>query len=279
MLTILIDNNSHPTADNLLTEHGLSIYWELNGLKYMLDVGASDLFLQNANNLNIKIEDIDYLFLSHAHKDHTGGLQNFLEVNKKAEIYLSENILNRSFYSSRRGSKRDISMPKVEITSRFNPIKEDIVINEDIQLIANIPKLHPTPLANKTLWTKSAEKEEIDNFSHEICLRIKTDNGYLILSACTHNGILNTLSACCAKGTLPSDIIAYIGGTHLLDSDSTNQYETHANISALCDSLLKSYPHLQLITGHCTGSNTMQIFKEKMGERFQQFHSGFQFKI
>lgn len=279
MLTILIDNNSHPTADNLLTEHGLSIYWELNGLKYMLDVGASDHFLQNANNLNIRIEDIDYLFLSHAHKDHTGGLQSFLEVNKKAKIYLSKNVLNRSFYSSRKGSKRDISMPEVEISSRFRLIEEDCMINKDIKVIAIIPQIFQKPLANRTLLSKTIAGEGLDNFDHEICLRIKTDKGFLILSACTHNGILNTLSACCGDEILPSEIVAYIGGTHLLDSDDTNQYETHEDISVLCDSLLKSYPHLQLITGHCTGSTVMQIFKEKMGERFQQFYSGFHFRI
>lgn len=277
MLTILIDNNTHPTQNDLLTEHGLSIYWELNGLKYMLDVGATEAFFQNAKTLKIKIEDVDYLFISHAHKDHTGGLEKFLKVNKKAEIYLSNNILKRSFYSSRRGEKRDISMPEVEISSRFKLIKEDYTLNEDVKLIAKIPEISQKPLANRTLLSKTSDEEKIDSFDHEICLRVKTDRGYLILSACTHNGILNTLSACCGNKVQPSEVIAYIGGTHLLDSDDTNQYETQEDIITLSESLLKSYPHLQLITGHCTGSAVVQIMKRKMKERFQQFYSGFQF--
>ena len=75
-VTVLIDNNPHPEL-NLLTEHGLSIYFEADGFKWLLDVGASGQFIINAQKLGVDISAIDFLILSHGHSDHTGGLENF----------------------------------------------------------------------------------------------------------------------------------------------------------------------------------------------------------
>ena len=44
--------------------------------------------------LNINIEDVDALVLSHGHFDHTGGLYPFLEVNKKAKIFCKKGLFN-----------------------------------------------------------------------------------------------------------------------------------------------------------------------------------------
>jgi 7,8-dihydropterin-6-yl-methyl-4-(beta-D-ribofuranosyl)aminobenzene 5'-phosphate synthase len=40
-VAILIDNTPHPNL-NLLTEHGLSIYFEPDCFKWLFDVGASE---------------------------------------------------------------------------------------------------------------------------------------------------------------------------------------------------------------------------------------------
>ena len=74
----------HPEKPSLVAEHGLSFYVETRHEKILLDVGASDKFMRNAHNLGIEIADVDVLVLSHAHKDHTGGLAHFLQNNSKA---------------------------------------------------------------------------------------------------------------------------------------------------------------------------------------------------
>ncbi len=61
---VLVDNNPHPTQ-NLLTEHGLSIYFEADGFKWLFDVGASDYFYTNAKRMGINVKDVDFLVLSH----------------------------------------------------------------------------------------------------------------------------------------------------------------------------------------------------------------------
>lgn len=281
-LTVLIDNNPHPYDTSLLVEHGLSFYFELNGEKYLFDVGASDGFYQNAMNLGISIEEVDSLFISHGHRDHTGGLEKFLEANSKAKIYLSEQVTTNSFYSCRRGYLKDISTPSIlnEVDpSRLIFIDENKEINQQIRLINHFPNTHSSPVGNKTLFSGNSEAKQPDSFDHEMALHIHTNRGDVILSACTHHGILNTLLACTNSKNDKSNIKAYIGGTHLLDSDENNQYETEDDLITLSKTLLEEYPNMKLITGHCTGCNTMQQMQRTLENNFEQFYSGFTYSI
>ena len=55
---VLIENTS---KCSLCAEHGLSVYIEYNGMKYLLDTGASDTFSANAHQL----ESIWQILTSH----------------------------------------------------------------------------------------------------------------------------------------------------------------------------------------------------------------------
>ena len=83
-LCVLVDN-ALGVQDELIAEHGLSIWMELDGEKWLIDTGLSDAFAKNASILGIDIADVDYLVLSHGHIDHCGGLETFLSLNNKAK--------------------------------------------------------------------------------------------------------------------------------------------------------------------------------------------------
>ena len=63
--TVLSDNRS--SDSHLSTEHGLSILLETEQHKILLDTGASDVFIQNAELLGVNLSDVDYVFISHGH--------------------------------------------------------------------------------------------------------------------------------------------------------------------------------------------------------------------
>lgn len=69
--TVLVDNRTDDPT--LATEHGLSILLETGSDGFLLDTGASDMFIGNAERLGIDLRTVDYVFVSHGHGDDAGG--------------------------------------------------------------------------------------------------------------------------------------------------------------------------------------------------------------
>ena len=81
--TVVVDNK--PTG-GLTGEWGLCIYIEYEGKNILLDAGASDLFVKNAERLGLRLEDVDAAVLSHAHYDHANGMEAFFRRNDQAKF-------------------------------------------------------------------------------------------------------------------------------------------------------------------------------------------------
>ena len=71
--TVLSDNRTSDPAFE--TEHGLSILLETEKHNILLDTGASGMFIRNAERLGKDFSRVDYVFVSHGHSDHAGGLK------------------------------------------------------------------------------------------------------------------------------------------------------------------------------------------------------------
>jgi len=110
--TVLSDNRNNDIS--LCIEHGLSILLETERHKILLDTGASDVFIQNAELLGVKFSDVDYVFISHGHSDHAGGLRYFLEHNRQAQVIVSPDAMSGKFFS-KRGNLHSITTEWPEI--------------------------------------------------------------------------------------------------------------------------------------------------------------------
>jgi 7,8-dihydropterin-6-yl-methyl-4-(beta-D-ribofuranosyl)aminobenzene 5'-phosphate synthase len=272
---VLIDNNPDPDG-KYLTEHGVSIYFEADGLKWLFDVGASPSFAINARKMGIDIRKVDYLILSHAHRDHTGGLDYFLRKNKKARVLMAPLEGGELYISYRKNIYHNITLDHSVIrdhSERFDFANTDLQLSENVAFIRHIPVNELYPKANCLLFQSDGFGERPDDFSHEVVLTVKTPNGIVVFSGCSHHGLLNILHAA-TQGTKDEKVAAIIGGTHLLDSDEYIQFETRDEISGIVNEILLRHPEIKIITGHCTGVTAQQVFKESIQERFQLFHSG-----
>lgn len=268
---IIADNRLGEQKTKLKAEHGLSIYLEIKGNYYLFDTGNSDLFIKNASVLGLNIDHTKCLILSHAHRDHTGGLEAYIAHNPSAPIYLSGHCKKAHCYSTRHKEIKNIStnLSLFDLfLSRFHFILHNIQLTPEISIIADIPIVHPIPSGNQTLKISDGKDNlSADNFKHEMAIAVKTNNGVIVLSACSHKGILNTMEAAHNfTGEIP---IAYIGGSHFIDG-----YETVENIRNFSNLFHQKYPSCHLYTGHCTGDNTALQLSNLLGEKFTLFHTG-----
>lgn len=97
--TVLVDNRTNDSR--LETEHGLSVLLETERHRILLDTGASDAYIRNAERMGIDLSGVDYVFISHGHSDHAGGLRYLSRVNRKARIIVAPEALHGSFFSNR----------------------------------------------------------------------------------------------------------------------------------------------------------------------------------
>ncbi|MEG1563322.1 MAG: MBL fold metallo-hydrolase [Bacteroides sp.] len=271
-ITVLIDNNPHPQNKLLDTEHGLSLYIEFDSKKILCDMGASDKYAENAQRLGIDLKEIDFATLSHGHADHTGGLGSFLKINQQATVYLSNKIFGRKFYSYRQECKRDISTDQ-ELESmypqRFDYVAGSQWINPKIALVYNDCNRFALPQANRFLTVADDNGETPDDFSHEIALALKSRQGLVIISSCSHGGAMNIIDSC-RRFTGIDKVHAFVGGLHFVDQSRTDE-----EVSAFVETMTAFAPNIRICTGHCTGSIAkQQLSTQKILPEVSFFHTG-----
>jgi 7,8-dihydropterin-6-yl-methyl-4-(beta-D-ribofuranosyl)aminobenzene 5'-phosphate synthase len=87
-ITIIYDNTA--CLKSLPADWGFACLVEAQGKKILFDTGAKGpLLLGNLQALQIDPLEVDTVFISHDHRDHTGGLADFLKVNP-VSVYLPE---------------------------------------------------------------------------------------------------------------------------------------------------------------------------------------------
>ncbi len=256
--TVLSDNRTNDPAFE--TEHGLSILLETEKHSILLDTGASNMYIRNAERLGIDLSTVDYVFISHGHSDHAGGLKHFMAINKKAKVIVSPEAISGRFFS-KRGYLHSITTAWPEIPrERLLPIEHSGSIGDDIYIIAHIPHVHPMPEGNRHLFVQNTQGPYIqDDFRHELALY--TDG--LLFTGCAHSGLENILAAC------PLPVNTVVGGFHLLDN-----HESEVELSELSHRLADAYPQTQFYTSHCTGGVAFAVLQGVMGDKIHPFSCG-----
>jgi len=256
--TVLSDNRS--SDSRLSTEHGLSILLQTERHKILLDTGASDVFILNAELLGIDLSDVDYVFISHGHSDHAGGLRSFMEYNQKAQVIVSPDAMSGKFFS-KRGNLHSITAELHDIEKdRLILINKNYKIAEGIHAFAHVPQIHPMPKGNQNLYVQDANGQLVhDDFRHELALYADG----LLFTGCAHSGLENILAAC------PYPVHSVVGGFHLLDG-----MESEEELATLAQRLKAHYPETLFYTSHCTGNNVFKVMKDIMGEKLQSFSAG-----
>ena len=138
--------------DNEVNKEGLAADWGFSCLietgkapPILFDTGADILtLLHNMEKLNIDIERIRTIVISHPHMDHAGGLASILEINKDAEI-----CLPLSFGETIQGRKVTIVTEPIQIcedvfsTGELNNIEQSLALKTDKGILVIVGCSHP----------------------------------------------------------------------------------------------------------------------------------------
>ena len=246
-VTALLENTTK--NDSMLTEHGLSLYIETNEHKILFDMGQTDLFLKNAKVLGIDIADVDIAILSHGHYDHGGGLAKFLEINKKAPVYISSHAFEPHYNGKEKYIGLDTS---IKDNSRLIYVENEKIIDTSLELYSCNERERPNDLGSFGLTKRMGDELLPDDFSHEQYLLIKESNKRILISGCSHKGIVDIVS------WLTPGIL--IGGFHL------SKMMPCPELDKIGDMLEES--KALYYTCHCTGTEQYEYMKKRMSRLY-----------
>jgi len=264
----LIENTTdNPTLDY---EHGLSLYIESNHHKILFDMGQTDAYLKNASKMGVDIKGVEIAFISHGHNDHGGGLEAFMKLNEKANVYVAEGAFGEHYSKKSDGTMKYIGLDqKYKLHPRVKILKGDETINPCLQVMKNKRHAYPPPSMNRYLYKKVNDDYVQDDFTHEQNLIIHCDGKTVLIVGCAHNGILNILET--YEKEVGSEPNLIIGGFHLR-SGSRKEQESSSVFAHLIKSL--GSRKTEYYTCHCTGEDGYERLRDGLGEQIIYFAGG-----
>lgn len=198
IITVLCENqSSYNGAKICLAEWGFSAYIQKNNINILFDTGHTGIYKNNAEKLNIDLQNTNFVVLSHHHWDHAGGLQHHNFNEKKQLICHPEVFIKLSIDESEK-LKKDFKIIVSEKQYEFS---------EGVYFLGEIPRI------NK--FEKGTYKD--DKMLDDSALAIKSQKGVVVISGCSHSGICNICEY--AKRITDQKLYAVIGGFHLFDVD------------------------------------------------------------
>jgi 7,8-dihydropterin-6-yl-methyl-4-(beta-D-ribofuranosyl)aminobenzene 5'-phosphate synthase len=267
-ITCVVDN-AVKRGSSLWGEHGLAFWIEIGRHCVLFDTGQTgEILFHNLEVLGLHLEDLNAVALSHAHLDHTGGLNKVLSHIIDLPVYANADFL-RPRYSLHDGQYRSIGLA--------TPL-EELTQQADLHLSDSPVEILPALWTTGRVWERvelegrspnhfvKVDGEWLpDPYSDDLSLVLDTQDGLIIIAGCCHSGLLNTLVH--VQHTYQRSIIAFLGGTHLANADNT--YLNHVN-KVLRDQFNLKY----LYPNHCTGENAFVSMVNAFGSQVNPCPAG-----
>ncbi|MFA7108512.1 MAG: MBL fold metallo-hydrolase [Sphaerochaetaceae bacterium] len=254
----------------LMAEHSLclliSIYKNNEKHNILLDAAENGVSLKNnIDILEIDLKTVGSLILSHAHSDHTHGLNWVIsQLDSSANVIAHPDVFlsGRTFVDNKNTIINDCPS-RGNIINHGNPIIESLEPytpeNGLFAVTGQIPRTTDFEILNYESYVMRNGVKEFDKILDDqaIVLNIK-NKGLLVISGCAHAGIINTINYA-QKITGVKKLFGVIGGFHL--PPKFNSDVTEKTITAL----KKMNPDI-IVPMHCTGiyaiSRFIQEFKD-----------------
>jgi 7,8-dihydropterin-6-yl-methyl-4-(beta-D-ribofuranosyl)aminobenzene 5'-phosphate synthase len=265
MLTLIcVVNDIALEGSGLKAEHGLAFWIETDAGAVLFDTGGSgDVLSHNLTRLKLRPSMLNAVAISHAHDDHTGGLQALSRrVPPEFPLYANADLF-RPRFSLRDGNYRSKGLP---VTSEWLHKHYSVhMTDKPQQILRNVwttgiitKRPHPLGMSKRHFIQDNAKGYIADPYKDDFSLVIGINSGLVVICGCCHAGLLNTLEH--IQRTFNRPIVFIAGGTHLGNADDDLLKET-AHAISMWGTVRRIY------LNHCSGEHAYQFFNTYFGER------------
>ena len=253
----------------LAGEWGLSLHLESRGPsitgQYLLDFGYTpEILLRKLDLLGVEAEKLDGLILSHAHRDHYGGLVGFVQHHRAhmrddLKLFAGGGLIFREKWLGSRDSEprswgaldhAALAAAKVETIACDHahaldgPFTTGQIARQSFERVLPNTLVEPTPADH---YTEDERKGRLvpDRHpdEHATCYIVQ-GRGLVVISSCGHCGLINTIKTAMAVANVDK-LHAVLGGFHL--GVAPPEYVEHTI------SELKALDPDVVIPMHCSG--------------------------
>lgn len=239
-------------SDAHIGEWGFAALIEVDGERILFDTGSREkTVIQNAKALSIDLNNIENVYLSHNHKDHTGGL--IALKNRYPSSFSKAHVGEGIFYSrpTKQGRDHYLLENKDKLKKagvNFLTHKKPAQIIPNVWTTGYVPRVY-----DEKNWSKlgqiiddKGDKKE-DTIPEDQSLFFDTKKGIVLVSGCGHAGLVNTLEHI-ANIVPDRPIYKIIGGFHLFRLNNEKLEWTAKK--------MKELGVKYFVGAHCTGINS-----------------------
>lgn len=274
-VSVLMENST--PSSRLVARHGLSLWLELSdGRRVLFDMGPDDAFLANARQLGVDVTTAHLAVLSHGHYDHGGGLSAFLRLCEDAGRQVPVFVRERAFEPHASGTGERHHFIGLDPALADEPGVTVLAAGEVREVAPGLVLLcaprrdHPISKSNARLLMVGEDgRFAPDDFAHEQSLLVREGGRSILVSGCSHSGILNIMDT--AESLTGTPLDAVVAGFHLMDPSGGTVEDAALTRSLARELRLRP---TRYYTFHCTGTDAFSLLRDELGERVTYLHVG-----
>ena len=228
-------------------EWGFSAWIEHRGVRILFDTGFSDVWRFNADHAGLDLDTVDWIALSHIHRDHTRGLLHH-GFGARKRLILHPRVLEPApEIDGDPGAAEDYLAIQETLRTDFEltRARDPLEFAPGAWFLGEIPRV--TPFERGAFFD--------DPMPDDTALAFATEKGVAVVSGCSHAGICNICEA--AKSVSGRRLSAVIGGFHLL-------HDEDPPIEATIDWFRAEAPDV-LLPMHCVEFDILARFHAELG--------------
>jgi 7,8-dihydropterin-6-yl-methyl-4-(beta-D-ribofuranosyl)aminobenzene 5'-phosphate synthase len=277
----------------LAGEWGLSLHLESRGRasagQYLLDFGYTpEILLRNFDLLGIAPERLDGLILSHAHRDHYGGLVGFVahhrnQMRSDLKLFAGGDLVFREKWLGSRDSeprswgaldRAALDTAKIETVAcdrahaLAGPFTTGHIARQSFERVLSNTLVEPTALDHYSEEERRGRLVPDRHPDEHATCYVVQGRGLVVISSCGHCGLINTIKAAMAVANVDK-LHAVLGGFHLGVAPPDYVEHTIAELKALDPDVV--------LPMHCSGRAFLAGVANEMPDKLVLSNTGSRF--